>query len=412
MRILLVLYEHDRDVRGGMGGFRHAVELAEAWRRAGHPTTILRPRRGGTEEPTPVPVVETPMVEGAIVRPMSAYGGLLLGGLRAARRSRPEVIYAREMLGPVPLVLARLLGIPLVLEVNADSYTHRRRVLRQSSLQLAVVRGLQRFNFRRADRIVTVTPGLRTALIDRFALDPARLAVVGNGANLARLAPMDAAQARRALGLPDGAYVGFVGTFFHHQGVATLIAAASRMLAARPATRFLVVGAGPAREAWEAAVRAAGLAAAFSFPGQVPHAVVGTWINAMDVCTAPFTADRGEASPLKLFDYLACARPVVVSDIPAVRDFIAASGGCVPVPPDDPDALATAIIALLDDDARRRRLGDTGRAWVAAEHGWDMVARRVLDVCAAALTARADRGRRGPSDHRAGPAGDRTPRPA
>ena len=76
-----------------------------------------------------MPVVETPMVEGAIVRPMSAYGGLLLGGLRAARRSRPEVIYAREMLGPVPLVLARLLGIPLVLEVNADSYAHRRRAL-------------------------------------------------------------------------------------------------------------------------------------------------------------------------------------------------------------------------------------------------------------------------------------------
>ncbi len=328
MRILLVLYEHDRDVRGGMGGFRHAVELAEAWQRAGHRTMILRPRRGGAEEPTPVDVVETPMVEGAIVRPLSAYLGLLVGGLRAARRFRPDVVYAREMLGPVPLALARLLRRPVVVEVNADSLTHRRRVLRRSRLQLRIVEALQRFNFRRADRVVTVTPGLRAALIERFALDPARLTVVSNGANLARLAPMEPVTARRTLGLDDGApYVGFVGTFFHHQGIATLIGAAPRILAARPATRFLIVGAGPARAEWEAAARAAGVVSAFSFPGQVPHAVVGTWINAMDVCVAPFAADRGEASPLKLFDYLACARPVVVSDIPAVHDLIEASGG-------------------------------------------------------------------------------------
>jgi glycosyltransferase involved in cell wall biosynthesis len=108
----------------------------------------------------------------------------------------------------------------------------------------------------------------------------------------------------------------------------------------------------------------------------------------MDVCVAPFTADRGEASPLKLFDYLACARPVVVSDIAAVRELVAASGGCVPVPPDDPGALATALARLLADEARRRQLGAAGHAWVASGHGWDAVARSVLEVCAAARRAR------------------------
>jgi glycosyltransferase involved in cell wall biosynthesis len=247
---------------------------------------------------------------------------------------------------------------------------------------------LQRWSFRRAARVVTVTPGLRAMLVARFGIDPDRVSVVGNGTNLARLRPMDARTCRRTLGLPvDAPTVGFVGTFFHHQGVATLIAAAPAILAACPAARFLVVGDGPARDNWRDAVRAAGVREAFVFPGQVAHADVATWINAMDVCVAPFAGSRGETSPLKLFDYLACGRPVVVSAIAAVAEESRASGGCLDVPPDDPAALASAVRRLLADGALRQRLGDTGRAWVVRERGWDAVARRVLDVCTEALCA-------------------------
>jgi glycosyltransferase involved in cell wall biosynthesis len=295
------------------------------------------------------------------------------------------------MLGPVPLLLARLGRCALVMEVNGDSYAHRRDALAHSRGQLALVRALQRLSFRRADRVVTVTPGLRAMLIARVGVDPDRVRVVGNGTNLERLGPMDARACRAALGLaPDAPHVGFVGTFFPHQGVATLIAAAPAIRAAHPDTRFLVVGEGPARVAWQDAVRAAGLGAAFVFPGQVPHAGIATWINAMDVCVAPFAGSRGETSPLKLFDYLACARPVVVSAIAAVADDSRASGGCLDVQPDDPAALASAVRRLLADGALRQRLGDAGRAWVVRERGWDTVARRVLEVCA---DARAGRGR-------------------
>jgi glycosyltransferase involved in cell wall biosynthesis len=389
VRILLALYEHDRAVRGGMGGFRHAVELAEAWIRAGHRVLILRPHLGAREEATTAQVVETTVVDRPLLRPLTAYGGLLAGGLAAARWFRPDVVYAREMLVPVPLALARLRHCALVVEVNGDSYVHRRDALAQSRAQLALVRALQRLSFRRADRIVTVTPGLRAALVERFALDPERVHVVGNGTNLARLRPADAAASRRVRGLPpDAPAVGFVGTFFRHQGIATLVAAAPAILAACPRARFLLVGDGPARGEWQAAVRAAGLEDAFVFPGQVPHAEVGTWINAMDVCVAPFTATRGESSPLKLFDYLACARPVVVSAIPSVVADSRASGGCLEVRPDDPAALAEAAGRLLGDPALRRRLGEAGRAWVVRERSWDAVARRVLDVCEDARAVR------------------------
>ena len=215
------------------------------------------------------------------------------------------------------------------------------------------------------------------------------MSVVGNGANVERLAPADAAASRRGVGIaPAAPTVGFVGTFFPYQGVATLLAAAPAIRRACPDVRFAIVGDGPAREAWRAAAREAGVADACVFPGQVPYAEVGRWINAMDVCVAPFTAARGETSPLKLFDYLACARPVVVSAIPSVLDDARASGGCVEVPPDDPGSLADAVLGLLRDPAARRRLGDAGRAWVVRERSWAAVAARALALCEAAARER------------------------
>ncbi|HYE89658.1 MAG TPA: glycosyltransferase family 4 protein [Terriglobales bacterium] len=389
MRLLLALYEHDRDVRGDMGGFRHAVELAEAWTAAGHEVAIVRPRLGVAEEPTRSRVVETPIVDRPGLRPLTAYGGLLQGGLREARRLRPDVVYARDMLGPVPLLLARATGAALVVEVNGDTYAHRRDVRRRSRAHLALVHALQRLTLRRADHVVTVTAGLRDALVARLGLGPGRVTVVGNGANVRRLVPEDAGASRQALGLdPNAPVVGFVGTFFPYQGVTTLLAAAPAIRRACPGVRFLIVGDGPARDGWLASARARGVIDACVFPGQVPHAAVGRWINAMDVAVAPFTAGRGETSPLKVFDYLACARPVVVSAIPAVVDDARASGGCVEVPPDDPRALAGTVLELLHDPERRRRLGEAGRAWVVRERSWEAVAARVLALCAGAVRAK------------------------
>jgi glycosyltransferase involved in cell wall biosynthesis len=394
VNILLLLYEYEPRVAGGMGGFQHALELGEEWTRLGHHVTVVQPRRGAAPHAGRVHVVESSFTERPVLRAVSAYTGLFRAGIEVGRRVRPDVVYAREMAAPVPLALARRFGVPLVLEVNGDSYRHRRDVLREAPWRIAVFRRLQRLNFTRADRIVTVTPGLRDALIARFGLPPERVVVVENGTGLTRHPPADPAIAKRAVGLDERRpTVGFVGMFFPHQGVTTLIDAAPAVLATRPDARFLLVGDGPARVAWTERATAAGVGAAFHFSGQVPYAEIALFIGAMDVCVAPFTGDRGEASPLKLFDYFACARPAVVSDIPAVRALVTSSGGGVLVPPDDPRALAAAITRLLGDDGERRRLGEAGRAWVVKDHSWAAVARRVLEVCHDAIAARGVRSR-------------------
>src|SRR5207302_1140948 len=81
-----------------------------------------------------------------------------------------------------------------------------------------------------------------------------------------------------------------------------------------PGVTGLIVGDGLMREGWQRYARERGVADVVRFAGQVPYAEVPAWLSAMDVVAAPFTADRGETSPFKVLDAMACARPVVASD--------------------------------------------------------------------------------------------------
>ena len=141
------------------------------------------------------------------------------------------------------------------------------------------------------------------------------------------------------------------------------------------------MGDGPARGTLEAQAEALGLRASVAFVGRVPYARVPLYLGAADCCVAPFTARRGETSPLKLFDYLAAGRPVVASAIPAIADLIKVSGAIVPVPPEDPHLLAEEVAALLGDPQRRQVLGEAGRRYVEAHHGWDLLAKQLLSYC-------------------------------
>jgi glycosyltransferase involved in cell wall biosynthesis len=97
----------------------------------------------------------------------------------------------------------------------------------------------------------------------------------------------------------------------------------------------------------------------------------------MTVCVAPFRADRGETSPVKLFDYMACGRPVVASAIPCVGTTFTADSGVELVPPDNPDLLADAVIALLSDPARCAVMGEQGRRFVERTFSWAHIVDRL-----------------------------------
>ncbi|HLC40684.1 MAG TPA: glycosyltransferase family 4 protein, partial [Methylomirabilota bacterium] len=220
----------------------------------------------------------------------------------------------------------------------------------------------------------------------RYGVNAEKVRLIPSGTDPEHFAPRDPMESRRRLGLSEeGFLVTFVGVLYEHQGVSTAIRALAEVRSRCPSTRLLVIGGGPDRARLEAQAESLGVRSAIDFVGAVPYERVPDYINAADCCVAPFVASRGETSPLKLFDYLACGRPVVASEIPSIHGLIKESGAIVPVPPDAPSLLAEAMVGLLKDPTRRGQMGAAGRRFIEAGHGWSQIALAVANLAQAGV---------------------------
>lgn len=382
MHVMFLHYAHERGLGADAGGFRKLWEVARALDRSGHDVIVLRP--SGQPRLTDVASLAYPLLPVRGARPVSAYVAMAARGLAHGRRRPVDVVYFRNGANVLAPSLGRALGARVVLEVNADV----QEFLAGEGAGAAARRAFawaESVNVRRSDVVIALTDGLKRTLVARHGIDPDRVHVIPSGTDADHFGPVAPAEARRKLGLdPARLHVGFVGLFYRHQGVPTLLEALARLRGAGPLAALLV-GDGVMRPAWEARAAALGMSDAVRFTGQVPYADVPAYVNAMDVVVAPFTADRGETSPFKVLDAMACARPVVASDLASVRAL--ADGKAVLVPPDDPEALAGALAGLLADPGRRERLGAAGRAHVLAGFTWS----RVGSAVAAAIDAGARR---------------------
>ena len=82
---------------------------------------------------------------------------------------------------------------------------------------------------------------------------------------------------------------------------------------------------------------------------------------------------------------MACGKPVVASNISGVSDVLEASGGGIPVRPENPEALAEGILKLLENPGLRTKLGSKGLSYVTENYSWHSVAEKVNEICKSGL---------------------------
>lgn len=125
-----------------------------------------------------------------------------------------------------------------------------------------------------------------------------------------------------------------------------------------------------------------GLKDRVSFPGQVPYEQVPQEVARADIgviAFQPVMLNFTHALPHKLFDYMLAGLPVVVPDFAVEVEQIVRGAECgLPVPPEDPAALARAFDRLADDADLRRRLGENGRRAVLERYNWSAEAGRLI----------------------------------
>jgi len=115
-----------------------------------------------------------------------------------------------------------------------------------------------------------------------------------------------------------------------------------------------------------------------TFTGMVPYSQVPKYISATDICLIPFKrgAISENALPLKLFEYMACEKPVLSTDLPGVR---AIAGDKVMYVANYRE-YKEKIMELYKNDKLRREMGKIGRKFVVENYNWEKIVRKLEDM--------------------------------
>ena len=388
MKILRVI------ARLNVGGpARHVVVLDRGLRARGHDTRLVHGSLAPFEASLEHLAVEarlptTPILElGRRISPISdvrAFAQLV----RLVFREAPDVVHTHTAkAGTLGRIAAGLFNL---------TRRRRRRCLVVHTFHGHVLDGYFRPAASRAvrlvertlahitDRVVAISPAQREDIVTRFRIaDPARTVVVPLGLDLAHLTAVDAGAAhlRARFGIPDGALVvGYVGRLVAIKDPATLVRAFAHVAETRRDAMLLVVGDGPLRADVEALVAALGLHTRVRMAGWVEE--LAPLYATIDVCAL---SSRNEGTPVALIEAMAAGKPVVATRVGGVADVVEHGDTGLLVPPQDPAALAEAILRLAADPAERARMGAAGRRGIAARFSPQRLVDDIDRLYAAAL---------------------------
>lgn len=214
-----------------------------------------------------------------------------------------------------------------------------------------------RWKYRCVDRWIAVS-GEVAGVLRRAGVEDPR--VVPSAVDFVVLRPGVAEksreQLRAELGIPVGApVVGLIGAVARQKGHQTLVAAAPLIREVAPQTVFLCVGEGRPPRRLRRLIRRAGLDGAIRFTGF--RRDVSALVSLCTLVAAPSLDGEGSSAVLK--EAMALGVPVVASDLPGNLEVLAGAGIAVPVA--DAEALASAVVDLIEDTSRRIDLAERGR---------------------------------------------------
>jgi PEP-CTERM/exosortase A-associated glycosyltransferase len=316
---------------------------------------------------------------------------------RVARAERADLIHAHSpVLNAVPaLTTARGLGLPMVYEIRAfwEDAAVDHGTYSEWGPKYRLVRWLETRACRRADRVVTICKGLRTDLIAR-GISEDKITVVPNAVNPEEFQPVERNPELAARwGLEGCQVVGFLGSFYHYEGLDLLLEAVARLISRhavvqsgsgwpktqnpKPKTqnrpiKLLLVGGGRMEDALQQQARDLGIAEHVVFTGRLPHDQMPAMYGLVDVLCFPRKSMRLTelVTPLKPLETMAMGKPIVASDVGGHQELIRDGETGLLFRAGDAGALADALRRVLADGDLRHSLEEQGRTWVAEHRTW------------------------------------------
>lgn len=359
------------------GGVVHALSLGEALAAAGERVHVFALGEDRFYRPTTAPhtLFAAPEWHPTLEQRVFASIEALTAGLRRALPQAFDVVHVQDCIAARAATAVRdeeAAPVPVVRTVHhLDDFTS------------ASLIDCQHRSVHEPDHVLAVSEHWRAELARQYDLDAP---VIHNGVDVARFgghAPIDAATLRGRVGAGDRFVFLTVGGLEPRKGSYELIEALGRLSARLDPPPLLVVLGGhsfqdhrPYRERVLARASELGLDDQLFVLGTVSDDELVSWYQAADAFAFPSVK---EGWGLAVLEAMSAGLPVMASDIAVFREYLADGDSALLPPAGDPEAIAAAMGALVDDSALRARLAAAGGE-VARAYSWERAASRHAEL--------------------------------
>lgn len=384
LRILHVL-DHSIPLHSGYT-FRTLSILREQRALGWETFHLTSPKQGETSVPFDdvdgLRFYRTPVAAGTLARLPIGKELALMKQLEArleevARDVRPDIVHAHSpVLNALPAIkVARKLGIPVVYEIRAfwEDAAVDHGSTTEGSLRYRATRRLETRAIRQVDHVFTICEGLRSDIVAR-GIPETKVTVIPNAVDVAsfKLASPPDPALQEKWGLTGKTVVGFIGSFYAYEGLDLLLEALPALIRQNPDLRVLLVGGGPQEANLRQQAEQLGLKDRIVFTGRVPHSEVNRYYDLIDILAYPRHPMRLTelVTPLKPLEAMAQGQLFVASDVGGHKELIEHNKTGILFKAGDRDALAQAVLKLLDDRRRWPELKANGRRFVEEVRNW------------------------------------------
>lgn len=285
---------------------------------------------------------------------------------RVIKQLRPDIVHAHDPHGVAMAALAlsmstQLAKPPLIASRRVDFR------LRGSTLS--------RWKYRQVDCFICASAAIRTLLVSD-GVPEARAVTVHEGIDLDRVAAAPPANLHEELWLPhDAPIVGNVAALAPHKGQRHLVEAAALVVRQLPDARFVIVGEGELRESLERHIKEHHLEKHVLLAGFRPDVL--SIHKAFDVFVMSSVT---EGLGTSLLDAMAAGKPIVATSTGGIPEVVVDDETGILVPPRDHQAMADAIVRLLNDAPLRQRMGQAGLKRVRQKFSAERMVKNTLRV--------------------------------
>ncbi|MFW6168902.1 MAG: glycosyltransferase family 4 protein [Planctomycetota bacterium] len=296
---------------------------------------------------------------------------------RVLREFQPEVVHTHSAKGGLlGRVAAWSLATPAVLHTvhGAPFHSFQNRVARD------FFRRCERFAARRCHHMVSVADAMTDQLVEAGVASRDKFSTIYSGMEVEPFlrAEQHRESVRRELGVGnEHVVIGKIARLFYLKGQSYVIQAATEVVRQCPHVRFLLVGDGILREQLQRQIAEADLSEYFVFTGLVNPRRIAPLIGAMDVLVH---ASLREGLARALPQALIAGKPVISYDVDGAREVVIPNQTGYLLTPRSVQPMAEAMIELVNDESKRHRLGQAGRARFTDQFRHQVMTRQLHDL--------------------------------